>query len=94
MARHGYVAAGTGWFSERSAGYLAMGRPVVTEDTGFSDWLPSGLGVVAFASPEQAAAGVQDVQARYRLHCRAVSDIARQYFDSRVVLESLIDRAQ
>src|SRR5262249_4053715 len=48
VAKHGYVVSRSGWFSERSASYLASGRPVVVQDTGFSDWLPTGRGVLAF----------------------------------------------
>src|SRR3954471_23965177 len=50
VAKHGYVEANSGWFSERSAGYLASGRPVVTQDTGFSSWLEAEEGVLAFTT--------------------------------------------
>src|SRR5262249_25414628 len=60
VAKHGYVAARTGWFSERSASYLASGRPVVCEDTGFSEWLPGGEGVVPFANEDAAGGGIEE----------------------------------
>ena len=93
VAKHGYVVSGSGWFSERSAGYLASGRPVVTEDTGFGAWLPAGEGVLAFDSPERALEALDDVERRYALHCRAARAIAEEHFDSRKVLASLLDRA-
>ncbi len=81
----------TGWFSERSACYLALGRPVVVEDTGFSDILPTGDGILAFTSPEQAAAAVHEIDANYRRHAAAARAIAREYFDSDKVLSRLIE---
>src|SRR5213075_1343881 len=54
VAKHGYVVSRSGWFSERSAAYLASGRPVITQETGFSDWMQTGCGVLAFRTPEEA----------------------------------------
>ena len=54
VAKHGYVVTRSGWFSERSACYLASGRPVVVQETGFSDCLQTGLGIVPFCTPEEA----------------------------------------
>jgi len=93
VAKHGYVVGRSGWFSERSAAYLASGRPVVVQDTGFSDWIDTGCGVVAFGSPEEAVAGLQDVDRRYALHCRAAREIAEAYFDAGKVLSALVDSA-
>ena len=53
VAKHGYVVSRSGWFSERSAAYMASGRPVLLQDTGFSDWLPTGLGILAFNNPRK-----------------------------------------
>jgi hypothetical protein len=92
VAKHGYVVANTGWFSERSAAYLASGRPVVAHNTGFTDWLPTGDGVLSFRTPEEALAAIEDVNRRYAAHCRAAREIAKGYFDSRIVLASLIER--
>jgi hypothetical protein len=55
VAKHGYVISRSGWFSERSAAYLASGRPVVTQETGFSDWLEVGSGVMPFTTPRRSA---------------------------------------
>jgi len=91
VAKHGYVQARTGWFSERSAGYLASGRPTLVQDTGFSEWLDHELGVVPFDTVEAAAAGIEDICTRYDDHCRAAREIAETYFDSRRVLADLLD---
>jgi hypothetical protein len=93
VAKHGYVAGRTGWFSERSACYLAAGRPVVAQDTGFTDWLSAAGGVVAFRTPEEAAAGVADVTARFDHHARAARAAAAEYFDAARVLPRLIEQA-
>jgi hypothetical protein len=93
VAKHGYVAGRPGWFSCRSACYLASGRPVVVEDTGFGSVLPVGEGIVAFSTLEEAVEGIRDVEARYARHAAAAREIAREYFDSERVLTSLVDRA-
>jgi hypothetical protein len=93
VAKHGYVVSRSGWFSERSACYLASGRPVVTQETGFSDWLEAGSGVIPFSTPEQAHAGIEEVNSHYDLHCRAARAVAEEYFDARKVLPQLIECA-
>jgi hypothetical protein len=93
VAKHGYVVSRSGWFSERSAAYLASGRPVVIQETGFSDWLAAGVGVLAFNTPDEALAGIDAVNSRYDFHCRAAREIAEEYFDARKVLPPLLERA-
>jgi hypothetical protein len=93
IAKQGYVASGSGWFSERSAGYLACGRPVVVQDTGFSRVLPTGLGLLAFSTPQQALEAVAEVDARYRAHCEAARALVETHFDAGRVLEHLLERA-
>jgi hypothetical protein len=93
VAKHGYVMTRSGWFSERSLFYLASGRPVVVQETGFSDWLNRAGGVIAFCNPEEALEGIQEINRRYSFHCRAAREVAGDYFDSRKVLSSLLDRA-
>lgn len=90
VAKHGYVAARSGWFSERSAAYLASGRPVVVQETGFSTWLRADRGVLPFNSPEQALGAIQAVERDYAAHCRAAREVAAEYFDARRVLPALI----
>ncbi|MCK6690763.1 MAG: hypothetical protein L6Q97_01535 [Thermoanaerobaculia bacterium] len=93
IAKHGYVEACTGWFSERSAAYLASGRPVVVQDTGFSQWLGAGEGVLAFRDPAEALANVEQVNRDYERQCRAAREICEAYFESAGVLNRLIELA-
>jgi hypothetical protein len=91
VAKHGYVTSRSGWFSERSAVYLASGRPVVAQDTGFSRVLPVGEGLLAFSSPDEATAALDDVRTRYDRHWRAARELAAEHFDARNVLGALIE---
>ena len=93
VAKQGYVATACGWFSDRSASYLASGRPVVTQETGFSRWLKAEGGVVAFRSPDEAIAAIEDVCQDYERHCRCAREVVEEFFDARLVLPSLLDRA-
>ncbi len=93
VAKHGYVVSRSGWFSERSAAYLASGRPVLLQETGFSDWLPAGSGVLSFTSPDEALAGIEAINSRYEFHCEAARAIAEEYFDVRKVLARLVEGA-
>jgi hypothetical protein len=93
VAKHGYVVTHSGWFSERSAAYLASGRPVVIEDTGFTDWLLAGDGVLPFRNPEEALAGIASLADAYEQHCHAARAIAEKYFDARKVLPPLVEQA-
>jgi GT2 family glycosyltransferase len=92
VAKDQNVRLRTGWFSDRSATYLAAGRPVVTQDTGFGDVLPIGRGLFAFADAGEAAAAIEAVNADYRCHSAAAVDVAREFFDSDRVLSSLLER--
>lgn len=93
VAKHGYVASRSGWFSERSAAYLASGRPVLTQQTGFSDWLPTGAGLLAFETMDEALAGMEEIDAAYEHHSRAARELTEAFFDARKVLTHLIERA-
>jgi len=93
VAKHGYVLGQVGWFSCRSACYLAAGRPVVVQDTGFSDVLPVGEGIVAFRTFDEAVDALAEVESKYERHARAACELAEEYFDSTRVLGELIDRA-
>jgi len=93
VAKHGYVTSWSGWFSERSAAYLASGRPVLTQDTGFSQWLPTGDGLLAFATPDEARTGVDAITTHDAHHCRAARDLAEAVFAAPRVLGELIDTA-
>jgi hypothetical protein len=92
VAKHAYVSTHCGWFSDRSAAYIASGRPVVVEDTGFSRWMQTGLGVVAFRTRDEALRAIADVNARYSEHSRAARQIAETYFDSNRVLGDILEQ--
>ena len=93
VAKQGYVVSRSGLFSERSTCYLATGRPVVIQDTGFSDWLPTGTGVISFNTMEEAIAGIEEVNRRYEFHCQMARVIAQEYFDAGIVLPRLLECA-
>jgi len=93
VAKHGYVASRSGWFSERSTGYLASGRPVIVEDTGFSDVLPSGEGILPFTDLDSAAAAIDEVQRHAAKHSAAARRAAEEHFDFRRVLPPLVETA-
>ena len=90
IAKETYVKARTGWFSCRSACYLAAGRAVVTQDTGWSKYLPAGEGLLAFDDIEGAADALARVESAPPRHSRAARDIAEEHFDSARVLGSLL----
>lgn len=91
IAKHLYVETRGGWFSDRSICYLASGRPVLAQDTGFSRNYPTGRGLIAFSTLEEAVAGVKEINANYETHRRAARDIAAEFFDSDKVLRRLLD---
>jgi hypothetical protein len=92
-AKHVYVALRTGWFSCRSACYLAAGRPVVVQDTGFNGLIPTGKGILAFSDLREAIAGLGEVEGNYRRHAEAARAIAWEYFDAKIVLRTLMTKA-
>ena len=93
IAKNMYVASHGGWFSDRSACYLATGRPVVAQDTGWSSVLPAGEGLLAFTDVDGAADALADVDRRYDQHCDAARALAEEHFDSDTVLTGLLESA-
>ncbi len=91
IAKDMYVSTRSGWFSDRSICYLAAGRPVVAQDTGFGERYPTGAGLMAFSTLEEAAAALEEIQASWPQHARAARELAETYFDSDVVLGRLLD---
>jgi hypothetical protein len=92
VAKGLYADTQGGWFSDRSICYLASGKPVLAQDTGFGRRYPTGEGLFAFSTVEEAAAGVEDIRRNYRRHSRAAREIAEEHFDSDRVLTRLLDR--
>jgi len=91
VAKEQNVRLRTGWFSDRSVTYLASGRPVVTQETGFSNVLPTGSGLFGFDSPEEAEAAVEEINGDYTLHAGAAREIAREHFSHEVVLGQMLE---
>ena len=91
VAKSGYVESRCGWFSDRSACYLACGRPVLAQDTGFGDALPTGEGLFAFRTIDDALAGIESLAREPARHARAARDIAEAYLDSDKVLGRLME---
>ena len=92
IAKSGYVLSRCGWFSDRSVCYLASGRPVVAQETGFSRYLPTGEGLLPFDGVDEAAAALEAVRRDHARHAAAARAIAEDVFDSDRVLRELLDR--
>jgi hypothetical protein len=93
VAKNAYVASRSGWFSCRTACYLALGVPAIVQDTGFTPSIPAGQGVLAFTTIDQAAAAIDELARHPARHAAAAHAIAREYFDARSVLGRLVDQA-
>ena len=93
VAKDQNVRLRSGWFSDRSACYLAAGRPVITQETGFSNILPSGRGLFGWRDAEEILGAVDAIASDYEGHCRAAREIAAEYFAAERVLGSLMERA-
>lgn len=91
IAKSGYVHSRSGWFSDRSACYLASGRPVIAQETGFSRELPVGEGLFAFGTMDEVIAAIAEMNRDYARHARAARGLAEEFFDSRKVLTRLLD---
>jgi hypothetical protein len=93
VAKDQYVRLDTGWFSDRSACYLAAGRPVITQETGFTKNYGGKEGLLSFRTLDEVADAVKRINADYAKHSRAARDVAREVFEAESVLESVLDRA-
>jgi hypothetical protein len=87
-----YVETRSGWFSDRTVRYLASGKPVLVQDTGFGRTYPTGCGLVPFRTLDEAARGATRIAENYEAHARAARAIAEAYFDANTVLSSLLDQ--
>jgi len=93
VAKDQNIRLRSGWFSDRSACYLAAGRPVITQETGFSNCLPTGRGLFAFETMDDILTAVDAIESDYVGNCRAARDIAREYFAAEKVLGKLMEQA-
>jgi hypothetical protein len=92
VAKNMYVQTASGWLSDRSLCYLASGKPVLAQDTGFTRLYPTGAGLLAFTTLDEALAGVEAVSRDYDRHARAARDLAEECFASDKVLGRLLDK--
>ncbi len=90
VAKDQNVRLRSGWFSERDACYLACGKPVVAQDTGFGTALPTGEGLFAFTTMDEALGAIDAINSDYRRHCEAARTIAEEYFEARSVAARLL----
>jgi len=90
VVKGGYTAGRTGWFSDRSACYLAAGRPVIVQDTGIGKYLPTGSGFLTFTDIDTAAEAINNVESDYARHAAAAVSFAREFLDSDLVLSRLM----
>jgi len=91
-AKPAYEKLATGWLSDRTACYLAAGKPVVIQRTGESDFLPDSAGVLRFTDPASAMTALQNLKNNYAFHCRAARALAEEHLSATVVLPRLLDR--
>jgi hypothetical protein len=90
VAKETYIKSNSGWFSGRSACYLAAGKPVITHETEWSKYIPAGTGLLAFRDMDEALTGITSVLSDPRKHSEAAREIAREYFDSNKVLTEML----
>jgi hypothetical protein len=90
VAKDQNIRLRSGWFSERDACYLACGKPVIAQDTGFSNLLPTGEGLFAFTAVDEVLAAIDAINGAYRRHCEAARAIAEKYFEARAVAGRLL----
>ena len=93
MAKRGYVRSRSGWLSDRTASYLASGKPALVQSTGFEGSLPTGEGLLTFSTVQEAVDGVRRIEEDYAGQAAAARRIAEERLDSRVVLTSLLERS-
>ena len=94
VAKDIYVRPRSGWFSDRSVCFLAAGKPVITQETGFSELVPSGEGLLGFANLDEAVAATHAVAADWPRHARAARAIAEEYFGADKVIGAMLEAAK
>jgi hypothetical protein len=93
IAKHGYVKTRSGWLSDRTVCYLASGRPALVQETGMSQHLPTGKGLVTFTTIDEALRGIESINADYPGHCAAARKLAEDKLAAPKVLHSILERA-
>jgi len=91
VCKNGYFATNSGWFSDRSAVYLACGRPVIMQDTGFSDHLPCGKGLFSVKTVEDAAGAIDEIYSDFDNHAVWAREVAFEYLDASKVLKKFLN---
>ena len=94
VAKDQNIRLRSGWFSDRGACYLAAGRPVINQDTGFGNYLPTGKGLFAFRDMDDILQAVDAIESNYSAHCRAAREIAQEYFAAEKVVGDLMARSR
>jgi hypothetical protein len=92
FAKSGYIVSNCGWFSDRSIAYLASGKPVIAQETGFSEHLSAGTGLLAFQTSEDLLNALEQVRGDYKRHSRAARALAESHFNSDTVLTGLLEK--
>lgn len=92
VAKHGYVKSNSGWFSDRTACYLASGKPAIVQSTGFEHTLPTGRGLLTFRTVDEAVAAIRDVDEHYEDHCAAARSFAEDHLDATRILTGMMQR--
>ena len=92
VAKNGYVRSNSGWISDRTACYLASGKPALVQSTGFESSLPTGKGLLTFTDLPEAIAGVREINANYLEHAHAARALAEGHFSSDVVLSRMLEQ--
>ena len=90
VAKSGYVKSKCGWFSDRTADYLASGKPCLVESTGIEPHFPTGEGLLTFTNADEARDGIEEINRNYLRHCRAARELAETYLDSEKVLGGML----
>ena len=94
IAKNAYVASRSGWFSTRSAAYLALGKPVVVQDTGFRPYYPGAEGIFAFTTLDEAITAIETIESDYSRYCKAARGVAEREFDAKKVLMRLLQDSE
>jgi hypothetical protein len=93
VAKDQYVSPRSGWFSDRSVCYLASGRPVVTQETGFSKFIATGAGLFAYSTQAEALEAIEAIAGDYARHSSAAVEVARECFDAEKVVGQMLSTA-